>query len=312
MNYNKDKFLSILNKLKESFGSQNKMAEALGISSSYITKIYDENTKNPPAPEYLKKIADNSKGITTYEELMEVCGYLDSKTKSEYYGTSLVVYQSLLDILNNYPGIELSEHDVLELADNLVNYAVFGSKDENLKKELKILLDKYKKNSNEDIKKMFIDLVNKVIFKMEEKIKESEEKSKNKYKRIPVLGSIPAGIPVELIQDIIDYEDISEEMLKGGKEYFALKVKGTSMWPKYLDGDTIIVLKQNDCKSGQDAIVMVNGNDGTFKRVIKKDNGITLEPINQQEYNSVSYSNEDIEKLPIKILGVVKEIRRKI
>lgn len=312
MNYNKDKFLSILNKLKESFGSQNKMAEALGISSSYITKIYDENTKNPPAPEYLKKIADNSKGITTYEELMEVCGYLDSKTKSEYYGTSLVVYQSLLDILNNYPGIELSEHDVLELADNLVNYAVFGSKDENLKKELKILLDKYKKNSNEDIKKMFIDLVNKVIFKMEEKIKESEEKSKNKYKRIPVLGSIPAGIPVELIQDIIDYEDISEEMLKGGKEYFALKVKGSSMWPKYLDGDTIIVLKQNDCESGQDAIVMVNGNDGTFKRVIKKDNGIILEPINQQEYNSVSYSNEDIEKLPIKILGVVKEIRRKI
>ncbi len=312
MNYNKDKFLSILNKLKESFGSQNKMAEALGISSSYITKIYDENTKNPPAPEYLKKIADNSKGITTYEELMEVCGYLDSKTKSEYYGTSLVVYQSLLDILNNYPGIELSEHDVLELADNLVNYAVFGSKDENLKKELKILLDKYKKNSNEDIKKMFIDLVNKVIFKMEEKIKESEEKSKNKYKRIPVLGSIPAGIPVELIQDIIDYEDISEEMSKGGKEYFALKVKGSSMWPKYLDGDTIIVLKQDDCESGQDAIVMVNGNDGTFKRVIKKDNGITLEPINQQEYNSVSYSNEDIEKLPIKILGVVKEIRRKI
>lgn len=312
MNYNKDKFLSILNKLKESFGSQNKMAEALGISSSYITKIYDENTKNPPAPEYLKKIADNSKGITTYEELMEVCGYLDSKTKSEYYGTSLVVYQSLIDILDNYPGIELSEHDVLELADNLVNYAVFGSKDENLKKELKILLDKYKKNSNEDIKKMFIDLVNKVIFKMEEKIKESEEKSKNKYKRIPVLGSIPAGIPVELIQDIIDYEDISEEMLKGGKEYFALKVKGTSMWPKYLDGDTIIVLKQDDCESGQDAIVMVNGNDGTFKRVIKKETGITLEPINQQEYNSVSYSNEDIEKLPIKILGVVKEIRRKI
>lgn len=312
MNYNKDKFLSILNKLKESFGSQNKMAEALGISSSYITKIYDENTKNPPAPEYLKKIADNSKGITTYEELMEVCGYLDSKTKSEYYGTSLVVYQSLLDILNNYPGIELSEHDVLELADNLVNYAVFGSKDENLKKELKILLDKYKKNSNEDIKKMFIDLVNKVIFKMEEKIKESEEKSKNKYKRIPVLGSIPAGIPIELIEDILDYEEISEEMLKGGKEYFALKVKGSSMWPKYLDGDTIIVLKQDDCESGQDAIVMVNGNDGTFKRVIKKDNGITLEPINQQEYNSVSYSNEDIEKLPIKILGVVKEIRRKI
>lgn len=94
--------------------------------------------------------------------------------------------------------------------------------------------------------------------------------NQNKSIRIPVLGSIPAGIPIELIEDILDYEDISEEMLKGGKEYFALKVKGSSMWPKYLDGDTIIVLKQDDCESGQDAIVMVNGNDGTFKRVIKK------------------------------------------
>lgn len=142
--------------------------------------------------------------------------------------------------------------------------------------------------------------------------KKSKIDSKPKGMRIPVLGSIPAGIPIELIEDILDYEDISEEMLKGGKEYFALKIKGSSMWPKYLDGDTIIVLKQDDCESGQDAIVMVNGNDGTFKRVIKKDNGITLEPINQQEYNSVSYTNEEIIQLPVKILGVVKEIRRKI
>lgn len=130
--------------------------------------------------------------------------------------------------------------------------------------------------------------------------------------KIPVLGSIPAGVPIELIEDIIGYEDISEDMLKGGKEYFALKVKGSSMWPKYIDGDTIIVLKQDNCESGEDCIVMVNGNDGTFKRVIKKDTGIILEPINQQEYNSVSYSNEDIEKLPVRILGVVKELRRSI
>ncbi len=129
--------------------------------------------------------------------------------------------------------------------------------------------------------------------------------------RIPVLGSIPAGIPIELIEDILDYEDISEEMLKGGKEYFALKVKGDSMWPKYLDGDTIIILKQEDCESGQDAIVMVNGDDGTFKRVFKSDKGITLQPLNN-EYMPMFYSNDDIKKLPIKILGIVKEIRRAV
>lgn len=176
---------------------------------------------------------------------------------------------------------------------------------------------KYEKGNVQNMKRSSIETLSK-LFDVTPSylmcLEENENNNDNKltYKRIPVLGSIPAGVPIELIQDVIDYEDISEEMLKGGKEYFALKVKGTSMWPKYLDGDTIIVLKQNDCESGQDAIVMVNGNDGTLKRVIKKDTGITLEPINQQEYNSVSYSNEDIEKLPIRILGVVKEIRRKI
>ena len=75
MNYNKEKFLEILDRIKLTFGSQNKMADALEISSSYITKIYDENTKNPPAPEYLQKIANNSRGITHYQELMQICGY---------------------------------------------------------------------------------------------------------------------------------------------------------------------------------------------------------------------------------------------
>lgn len=131
------------------------------------------------------------------------------------------------------------------------------------------------------------------------------------YKRIPVLGRIPAGVPIELIEDILDYEDISEDMLKGGKEYFALKVKGNSMEPKYLDNDTIIILKQNNCESGQDCIVMVNGDDGTFKRVFKSDSGVTLQPLNN-EYMPMFYSNEDVLNKPVKILGVVKEIRRSV
>ena len=135
--------------------------------------------------------------------------------------------------------------------------------------------------------------------------------SKLKTNKIPVLGSIPAGIPIELIEDILDYEEISEEMLKGDKEYFALRVKGNSMEPKYLDGDTLIILKTNDCESGQDCIVMVNGDDGTFKRVIKTSNGIALQPLNPN-YEMKFYSNEEVEKLQIRILGIVKEIRRTV
>ena len=56
---------------------------------------------------------------------------------------------------------------------------------------------------------------------------------------------------------------------------------------------------------------MVNGDDATFKRVIKNELGITLQPLNSA-YEIKMYSNEDIEKLPIKIIGVAKEMRRKL
>lgn len=125
-----------------------------------------------------------------------------------------------------------------------------------------------------------------------------------------VYGTIPAGIPMECIEDIIDTEEISADMLRGGKQYFGLKVKGNSMEPEYLDGDTLILEKVNDCESGDDCVVMVNGNDGTFKRVFKNENGIILQPLNSA-YSPMVYSNEQIQNLPVRIIGIVEEIRRK-
>ena len=128
---------------------------------------------------------------------------------------------------------------------------------------------------------------------------------------ICIYGTIPAGTPIELIEDILDTEEIDADMLRGGKQYFGLKIKGSSMYPKYLDGDIIILEKVEDCESGQDCVVMVNGNDGTFKRVIKNENGIILQPLNP-EFQPLVYTNEQIEKLPIRIIGKVVELRRKI
>ena len=125
-----------------------------------------------------------------------------------------------------------------------------------------------------------------------------------------VYGTIPAGIPMECIEDIIDTEEISTDMLKGGKQYFGLKIKGNSMFPEYLDGDTIILEKVDDVESGTDACIMVNGNDGTFKRVFKNENGIILQPLNN-EFQPMVYSNEQIKNLPVKVIGKVVELRRK-
>lgn len=135
-----------------------------------------------------------------------------------------------------------------------------------------------------------------------------EEKQKNK---IPVLGRIPAGIPIEAIEEILDYEEIPKEWLTGDKIFFALKINGDSMYPFYNDGDIVIFEKTSNCESGQHCAVMVNGNDGTFKKVLKNEAGITLQPLNPN-YEPVFYSNKQIEELPVTIVGVAKEIRRKL
>ncbi|MDY2918848.1 MAG: XRE family transcriptional regulator [Anaerococcus sp.] len=129
------------------------------------------------------------------------------------------------------------------------------------------------------------------------------------YITINVYGSIPAGIPIEAIEDISDTEDISLKEYDRSKEYLGLKVDGDSMYPKYLDGDTVIIEKTPDCESGTDAAVYVNGYEATLKTVIKNNNGsITLKPINTN-YAPKTYGPGDD---PVKILGIVKEIRRKI
>lgn len=130
-------------------------------------------------------------------------------------------------------------------------------------------------------------------------------------RRINVLGSVPAGIPTEAVEDIIDWEELPEEMFAGGKEYFGLRVSGDSMWPDILDGDIVIIRKTPTCDSGSIAVVYVNGYDATLKQVkIAEDGSITLQPRNPN-YPPRTYSPQEVEELPVSIAGVVVELRRK-
>ena len=127
--------------------------------------------------------------------------------------------------------------------------------------------------------------------------------------RIPVLGKVVAGIPLGAIEDIIDYEEIPHSMAKSG-DYFALQIKGDSMEPRIKEGDVVIVRKQPDVESGEGAIVLVNGDEATIKKVQKFNGGINLVPSNPA-YEVKTYSNDDIESLPVSIIGKVVELRAK-
>lgn len=128
--------------------------------------------------------------------------------------------------------------------------------------------------------------------------------------KIPVYGSVAAGIPIEAITDILDYEEISLDLAATG-EYFALKIKGDSMAPRISDGDVVIVKRQNTVENKQVAIVLVNGDEATIKEVQFSDTGLTLVGWNVAAYQPHFFTKEEVENLPVKIIGKVVELRGK-
>lgn len=126
--------------------------------------------------------------------------------------------------------------------------------------------------------------------------------------KIPILGRVVAGLPAYADQEILGYDEITKERAQTG-EFFSLIVRGDSMEPLFLEGDHVIVERQPDVDSGDVAIVGVDGEDATIKRVQKVEGGIILQPENRS-YNPMYFSEKDILEKPITIYGRVVEQRR--
>ncbi len=127
--------------------------------------------------------------------------------------------------------------------------------------------------------------------------------------RIPVYGQVAAGIPIEAITDIEDYEELNLDTYRDG-EYIALRIHGHSMEPRMMEGDVVIVRLQDDVDSGDTAIVMANGDEATCKKIKKTPEGVFLMSTNPS-YEPMFYSNKEIMNLPVRVLGKVVELRVK-
>ena len=125
--------------------------------------------------------------------------------------------------------------------------------------------------------------------------------------KIPVVGRIPAGTPIEAIEDIIEYIDIPENWTNGNNEYFGLIVRGDSMYPLLLDGDTVVIKRQEVAETGDICACYINGYDATLKRISLTEHSITLKPENPN-YPPKTYTHPG----EVTIAGKVIEVRRKI
>lgn len=135
-----------------------------------------------------------------------------------------------------------------------------------------------------------------------------EEPPASNARRIPVYGRVAAGIPIEAVENIIDFEEIPAGW-KG--EYGCLIIKGDSMSPRILDGDRVVVRRQDDAESGDIVVALINGNDGVCKKLIKHDAGITLQSLNPA-YEPMFFSKESQESTPVRIWGKVVELRGRL
>lgn len=126
--------------------------------------------------------------------------------------------------------------------------------------------------------------------------------------RVPIYGSVPAGIPLEAIEEISGYEEITPELAKSGK-FIALRIKGDSMTPQICSGDVVIVRITADADTGDTVVVMIGGGDATCKKLRKEPNGVWLLP-NNPAYEPMFYTNREIDELPVTLVGRVIELRR--
>ena len=143
----------------------------------------------------------------------------------------------------------------------------------------------------------------------EQEFKLNEDVLPNNLNVIPILGTVKAGYDWLAEENVVDYVTLKEN-IPNIKEYYALKITGDSMLPLLSEGDLVIVHDQDDVESGQTAVILINGEEATVKKVVKTNEGIELHSMNPY-YPVKKFTYEDMKIIPVKIIGRVKEAKIK-
>lgn len=129
---------------------------------------------------------------------------------------------------------------------------------------------------------------------------ESLINSEERYEK-PVLGEVKAGYDLLIDENFEGYEQVTQDDYYRGD--FFLRVVGDSMSGAHIhDGDLLYVKKCNDVPSGTIAVILINRCEVTVKKVIKKEGLLILEPANPS-VDVRYYSQEEVESLPVEIIG---------
>ena len=97
--------------------------------------------------------------------------------------------------------------------------------------------------------------------------------------RLPLVGSIAAGAPIEAVEDV-ETLDI-ENLFSRPREVFVLRVNGQSMIDEQIrDGDYVVCERRSDPRDGETAVVLLEDGDATLKKFYREKNRVRLQPAN--------------------------------
>lgn len=330
--FDKNKFAQIIKNIKENYLSQEEFAKRSGIGRTYLSQYMNMKLDKPPKPEILEKLANASHKITNYNELMQVCGYLEddfyitlqnledkANEQHDYYLNKLVdfklpkedekIYDDLAHIINFYELIPLPDSKINEKLNSYfdnMDYVTEKSKSKIVSK-LKLFVDYFVEQ----------DKINKEIsdFKFDYKHGKSKEKnnknfynivfdkiSNNQFFLCPVYGKISAGQPNWAEECLDGYLPIDPTLMNinSPDECFFLRVNGQSMNKIIKDGAYALIRKTDFVENGEIAVVLVNGFDATLKKFTKQGDVIVLEPMSDDPTITTQVYNKDTS---IKVIG---------
>lgn len=328
---NVEEFGKYIKKLREEKGySIRELEKHSGVSNAYLSQI-ENGKRGIPKPEILKKLYGPLD--VDYDTLMEKAGYISPEVR-----TSLM--PETQHLLNHHPAIS----DLVSNAYHIF-MATITDKDGRVKKDyLKVLRDGmvernpeladkeeeiYKLISSSDFyESMFdsltfsekIEALNSLIsdfvavgidpnevFHVNE---EPVEYHASPLIKVPVLGYIAAGAPILADDHIEEWTEIPNMWnLKPGKA-IVLKVKGDSMiGSRIYEGDKVVVKLQSDVENGEIAVVNINGDEATLKRVKKTEDGQVILYPDNPKYSPTFITNENSRVIG-KVVQVMFEPRR--
>lgn len=312
-----------------------------GVSRAYISGYLNEKIDNPPSPDVIKRLSSVAISNISYEDLMIAAGYIPDKEQfiDDHYddifkeiseklfkkhkeNLTKIWSKSNIDDKNLIDNIEKSinskEFDIkllytlidkIELDENNNINVLFRLSDKELNRpETEEELKKYIYNALAQSKSNLRQTKDNNFLSSNKSESSNDICSINEFIKVPILGTIRAGQAILAIENIEGYELVQESEARNG-EYFYLRVTGDSMiGARIYDGDLVFVKKQSDVDHGDIAVVLINGDEATLKRVLKTDNSIILQPENPK-YIPMVFSQKDIESNYVQILGKVIHVK---